>query len=157
MTRIPARILALAGAALALSITVTGCAGFDEMVTRTKAASFQDRDALIKSGITADWVPADAHRIRGARSLDNADMSVLISSKTKLDPRKCPRKQRQSTPSFVLAGAPNAYAAKEVYACGEWSVIPTRNGWFGWTPNHPQESGKKDGPRLGHHPVLRTE
>ncbi|RLP77985.1 hypothetical protein D9V32_01245 [Mycetocola tolaasinivorans] len=135
--------MTLAGAALALTVTVSGCAGIDELVTRTKAASYQDRDALISSGIAASWVPRDAHRIRASRSLDGADMSVLITSKSGLDPRKCPRVARKSTPSYVLAGAPNAYAAKDVFACGEWSVIPTRGGWFGWTPNHPGESQTK--------------
>lgn len=35
--------------------------------------------------------------------------------------------------------APDAYDADTVFACGDWSVIPTGDGWYGWTPNSAEE------------------
>ena len=35
---------------------------------------------------------------------------------------------------------------EHVFAGGTWSVVPTDAGWFGWTPNHPDEAAQSPSP-----------
>ncbi|WP_210098914.1 hypothetical protein [Microbacterium phyllosphaerae] len=37
------------------------------------------------------------------------------------------------------ASTPDPYKAKTVFACGDWSVVASDDGWFGWTPNSEEE------------------
>lgn len=66
------------------------------------------------------------------------DAVILLTSSSSLSD-ECTEVERSSAPSWVLDDAPDAYKAKTVLACGDWSVIPTDDGWFGWTPNSDEE------------------
>ena len=47
--------------------------------------------------------------------------------------------ERTSAPTWTLDDGPSAYEAKTVFVCSDWSVIPSDDGWFGWTPNSDEE------------------
>ena len=55
-----------------------------------------------------------------------------------LNPTLCARTARLTHPTFTAPWSPNT-DVPTVYVCGEWDVIPTADGWFGWTKNSPQE------------------
>jgi hypothetical protein len=133
----------LVGAVVALP----GCSVIDELLYHQKSMSFDSVDQLRADGdLDAAWVPADASDIRIVESTrpeaDNA--AVLLTSDLALDPDLCVEVERQSAPSYSIEGAPDPYDAKtvNVFACGPWSVIPAEGGWFGWTPNHPNEQAQ---------------
>jgi hypothetical protein len=46
---------------------------------------------------------------------------------------------RQSANVYAFDDTPDVYAMDTLWACGVWSVVPTDTGWFGWTPNSPDE------------------
>ncbi|NYE18421.1 hypothetical protein [Microbacterium immunditiarum] len=136
---------AVAGlAALALS----GCAVIDELAYHQRSSSYEDLAAAPDSSPAhAAWVPDDAHSIRITESTqpDAANAVVLVTSSSPLDPELCAEVDRQSAPSYAVDGAPDVYRADTVFACGEWSVVSSEDGWFGWTPNHPEERAQSVG------------
>ncbi|HWL78595.1 hypothetical protein [Microbacterium sp.] len=136
-TRISA--LALAGAA---AFALSGCAVIDELAYHQRSSSYEDLAATPESSPAhAAWVPDDARSIRITESTrpDAANAAMLLTSSSSLDPDVCTEVDRKSGPSYGIDGAPDVYRIDTVYACGEWSVVPSEHGWFGWTPNHPDE------------------
>ncbi len=133
---LPVSALLLAGA-----MTLTGCAAFDSIVHKQATSTFDDVAAFEdEAEVDAGWVPADATAItlRTSTIEDAPDAVVLLTSETALG-EDCVEVERQSAPAWVLDDAPDPYAAKTVFACGEWSVMETADGWFGWTPNSEAE------------------
>jgi hypothetical protein len=43
---------------------------------------------------------------------------------------------------YALKDAPAVYEMDKVFACGDWSVVRTDDGWLGWTPNAPDEAAE---------------
>lgn len=127
---------------LAFGSLLAGCAVIDQVAYKRQSATFDTRTALADSGVDAPWVPGDAGDIRVTRTTqpDAVDAAVLLTSTQALDPEMCVEVPRQSAPSYPLEDAPDAYEADTVFACGTWSVIPSADGWFGWTPNNPGEA-----------------
>ncbi|WP_179872894.1 hypothetical protein [Microcella indica] len=132
------RIIILSALALASATALTGCAIADSLQNE-KASEFSSTADLVADWEkSAPWLPEDATGIRIRETPDAAPATLLATSSTALDPAVCIETERLSGPTFALDGAPSPYT-DSAFACGEWTVIPTDDGWYGWTPNHPDE------------------
>lgn len=137
----PSRSLALALLApvVALSsVSLVGCA-IGEALQNERAAEFATTAEFVADGDrTAAWLPEDATGIR-LRETPDADPAVLLATtSTALDPARCVEVERLSGPVFSVEGAPDPFV-ESVFVCGDWAVIPADDGWYGWTPIHPDE------------------
>lgn len=132
--------LALVGIALA-GVALTGCSAIEEAFSRQESRTYDTLADAREDGVDAAWIPADATGIRLTRTTDAgaANATVLLESARELDPAVCAEVSRQSAPTYSIEGAPDVYKAETVYACGAWSVLAADGGWYGWTPNHPNE------------------
>ncbi|WP_139305238.1 hypothetical protein [Microbacterium hydrocarbonoxydans] len=126
---------------LAGALALTGCSAYDSLVHKQATSTFEDADAFSNDAdVDAEWVPADATDItvRTSTVEDAADAVILLTSDAALA-EECAEVERYSAPSWVLDDAPDPYKAKTVFACGDWSVMDTGSGWYGWTPNSEEE------------------
>lgn len=141
-SRIPrfAAILTAAGL-LVLSAGVTGCSVVDQLAHKMTTDHHDRFEALPEDlSAAAPWIPSDATDITVVSStVDDATTIRLSANDDELDTALCAEADRQSAPTMSMDDAPDVYAVDHVLACGAWSVIPTDDGWFGWTPNHPDE------------------
>lgn len=123
-----------------LAISLTGCSMISGMLSNEQSSDFADVAAYTEFTLDTDaaapWLPADATALKLVESTDGTTASLLLTSASTPD---CPSVERLSGPSFVVPGSPDPYAAATVLSCGAWSVIPAKGGWYGWTPNHPEE------------------
>jgi hypothetical protein len=91
---------------------------------------------------SAPWLPGDATGIQVKEVKQYGpgfDPAILRAiSRSALNPALCAQTSRLTSPALTASWAPDADVPK-VYACGDWDVIPTPDGWFGWTKNGPQE------------------
>lgn len=91
---------------------------------------------------SAPWLPSDVTDIRVKevkRYGPRWDPAILrAASHRPLNPALCAKTRRLSSPVLTAPWSPSTHLAK-VWVCGAWDVIPTAQGWFGWTPNGPQE------------------
>lgn len=135
-----ARLLAVA-ATIPLALVFSGCSVVDELAHKTRSASF-DTAAELTAEWEGDaaWLPADATDIEIRESTTDTVAVILASSGDELDPALCTLVPRQSAPAYELEGSASAYDVDEVFACGEWAVMASETGWFGWNPNHPGEA-----------------
>lgn len=140
-TRIAAATASLA--ALLFLVPLTGCSAVSGIMQREAAHEFATRAELVDGwDKTAPWLPADATAI-ATRESTTGDPAVLSAvGASALDPAQCAEVDRQSAPVFSLDGAPDVYKTDRVFACGDWAVIVTDDGWYGWTPNHPDEKAQ---------------
>lgn len=121
-------------------LSLTGCSAYDSLVHKQATSTFDDTTAFDDGAeVDAEWIPADATEItvRTSTMEDAADAVILLTSGSDLS--DCTEVERYSAPSWVLDGAPDPYEAKTVFACGDWSVMASDDGWFGWTPNSEEE------------------
>lgn len=142
-------LVLITSALLAATLALQGCASVDEALYKKKSATFETATAANAGwDVDAAWIPGDSTDIRVVESTtpDATDASVLLVSAAELDPDLCQEVSRRSAPSYTIDGAPDAYGADTVFACGPWSVIPADTGWFGWTPNHPDEEKESSSP-----------
>jgi len=148
MTTTRARTAPLLGVVAGLTlIALTGCAPILDTLQNEATSSYPSTTAVEEEwGKNAPWLPDDATEI-SIRETPDADPAVLLASSVEpLDPALCVEVERQSAPVFSVAGSPDPYVDR-VFACGDWAVMPTDDGWYGWTPNHPDEkaaSGRLD-------------
>ena len=129
----------IAAGALLTAVSLSGCSIADTLQNESshefESVTVMDADW----NADAAWVPSDATDIRVHASL-NGEIAILAATTTDdLDPALCAEVERQSGPVYGEDWAPDAYSADEAWACGVWTVIPTDDGWFGWTPNDPDE------------------
>ncbi|RUQ98270.1 hypothetical protein [Labedella endophytica] len=130
--------LTLATTAVA-ALALSGCS-LQQTLQKESSGTYADSAALSAEwDKTAPWLPADATDISVHESTEGDPASLLATSDTDLDLSKCAEVDRQSAPTFAIDGAPDAYKIDTVFACGDWAVAPTDDGWYGWTPNHPDE------------------
>lgn len=144
MTRSRTASLALLslGAAGSLAI-LTGCAFGDTINIETESRFDSTGELSANWDRSAPWLPGDATDIL-IREVRTADSAVLLAaSATELDPALCVETDRLSAPMFTVDGAPDPYTDR-AFACGAWTVIPTDDGWYGWTPSHPDEQAASD-------------
>jgi hypothetical protein len=133
------RIASLAIIAAAPAVALSGCAGIEDVMENESSLEFDTTDDVVAQwGTTASWLPDDATSIRIHQSTQGEPAVLLSTSTTDLDPSVCIETERRSAPAFAEDWAPESYV-DNVFACGDWAVIPTETGWYGWTPNHPDE------------------
>lgn len=108
---------------------------------KQSTTTFDDADAFrADTPVDADWVPDDVTALTLRTStIEDADDAVLLLTSTTALPDECVETERTSAPTWTLDDGPSAYEAKTVFVCGDWSVIPSDDGWFGWTPNSDEE------------------
>lgn len=135
----PSRILVLSAVLLGGAIALSGCAVVDEIVYKQRSADYADTSALSDGGHSVAWVPGDGTRIRIIESTQGPDKALRVTSPTALDTAACRAGARLSGPSYAMEGTPNIYKITDAFVCGEWTVVATADGWFGWTPNSVEE------------------
>ena len=134
---------ALAAPALIVAglLALTGCSAYDSLVHKQSTSTFEDAGAFADGAeVDADWLPTDATEItvRTSTLEDAADAVVMLTSSSPVS-GDCTETERSSAPAWVLDEAPDPYTAKTVFVCGDWSMIATDDGWYGWTPNSDDE------------------
>lgn len=137
------RIALAAGAVALLGASLTGCTIVDEVLHGERPASY-DSTADVPAELGLDWAPADASDIdviESSRAEGTA--TVLLTSPSDL-PDDCVLVPRESGPTMTLTDEdrelPETYKTTEVQLCGDWAVLPTADGWYGWTPVTEQAS-----------------
>jgi hypothetical protein len=134
MTTHPPRLL-LAGAAALLAVAgLAGCTAADDLLHGSITTTADGRDDI--SGGAPAWVPEDASDIRVVSGSRGDATSMLLTSSADLDPAVCVEVPRLSAPTMQVEGAPDVYDKKvtTVFSCGDWSVLASPDGWYGWTP-----------------------
>jgi len=127
-------------AAALLLVTLTGCADIKDTITRQASGEFAtSADLAAQWNKQASWLPTDAVSIITRESTATDEASLTAVSESELDPQQCAEVERRSAPLFHIDGAPDVYEFDRAFACGEWSVVPTDDGWYGWTPNDSAE------------------
>jgi hypothetical protein len=133
------RVAALLGfGAFALS----GCSTITEQLQNERSSQFESTTDLEERwDKTAPWLPADATDIRTHESTKGDPAILSATTDAALDSSLCAETPRQSSPMFAQPWSP---ADKDVFvdaafACGDWTVIAIPGGWYGWTPNDPDE------------------
>ncbi|GMA28909.1 hypothetical protein [Arenivirga flava] len=131
------RIALAVGAVALLGASLTGCTIVDEVLHGERPASY-DSASEVPDELGLDWAPSDATDIdviESTRADDTA--TVLLTSPSEL-PDDCVLVPRTSGPTMTLSDdereLPETYKATEVQLCGDWAVLPTADGWYGWTP-----------------------
>ncbi len=138
------RISALAGISL---VALTGCSTAADLVNEVSTESFSNAVELDSAwDHSAPWLPAGATDITARWSTRDDTATLLVVSVEELDPAKCAETNRQSAPTLEIDGAPDAFSIDRVYACDDWTVAQTDNGWLGWTPNDPDEKAQSPAP-----------
>ncbi|MEL5990109.1 hypothetical protein ACOKGD_07545 [Microbacterium phosphatis] len=127
-------------AALLLLPSLAGCAAAEAALQQEASHEFATHDELVKGWKReAPWVPADAQSIRIRESLAGEPASLAVVSESDLTTDLCAEVERKSAPTIVLEKTPDVYKIDRVFACGDWAVVETDDGWYGWTPVHPDE------------------
>lgn len=142
-----ARTAFAASALVLLGLTsLAGCSAYDSIVHKQATSTFDDVEAFDDGAeVDAGWIPTDATDITVRTStLENAADAVILLSSASALADDCTEVERLSAPAWVLDDAPDPYTAKTVFACGDWSVMSTDSGWFGWTPNSDEERSAAD-------------
>jgi hypothetical protein len=125
---------------LLTAFALTGCTAIGEQLHNEASHTFDSAEDIAGNwGNTAPWLPADATDIRTHESTTGNPAILRATTSAKLDPAKCAEIDRQSAPTFEQAWSPKSVYVDKVWVCGDWAVIPTDNGWFGWTPVDPDE------------------
>lgn len=141
-TSLAARTLIAAPALLtAALLALTGCSAYDSIVHKQSTSTFDDAEAFADGAeVAADWMPTDATEITVRTStLEEAKDAVILLASDSPTAGDCTETERSSAPAWVLDDAPDPYKAETVFVCGDWSVMSTADGWFGWTPNSHDE------------------
>lgn len=120
-------------------VALTGCAGIEDAMQNESSVRFDTTaEVTAQWDGTAPWLPEDATDIRIHQSVQGDPAVLLSTSSADLDPALCVETERKSAATFSEPWSPDSYV-DTVFACGDWAVIPTGTGWYGWTPNHPDE------------------
>jgi hypothetical protein len=128
----------------ALALSLSGCTAIVDFVHHEAEAHFDDATALAKgwdkAATVIAWLPDGATSI-DTRESTQGDVAIMrFDSATPLDPALCAQTERRSLSSFDASWAPSDVVKEtSVWACGTWALIPTDDGWFGWTPSAPDE------------------
>jgi hypothetical protein len=121
------------------AVAVAGCAGIEDGLQNESSVDFETAaEVAAEWDSTAPWLPEDATSIRIHQTAGGDPAVLLSTSDTALDPSLCVETERKSAAAFTEDWSADVYV-DTVFACGDWAVIPTDTGWYGWTPNHPDE------------------
>lgn len=126
------RLLFAPAAAILVVGGLAACSVVEGATSGSVTSTAETRETL--SGEIPAWIPDDATgitRVEGARG-DAA--SILLISSSDLNASSCEAVPRVSAPTVQVEDAPDVYSEDEVFSCGEWAVVPSEDGWYGWTP-----------------------
>lgn len=143
------RILPIAAAAL-LAVSLTGCSAVTDLMHKEAASDFDDLadfESDWPRAASAAWVPDDAEQIHVRESTAGDPAIIGFQSGSLLDPTECVETTRLSGPVFAADWAPEDVYVDDVFACGDWAVMATDDGWFGWTPSAPGEQEVAPSPK----------
>lgn len=150
MTSAPRKRAAAAAAtlpAILLLTSLTGCSAVSDALYGEASHEFSSHDQMVEQwSKEAPWLPADASSILIREKTDGDPASLTADSATPLDPELCGEVERRSASTFALDNTPDVFKIDRVYACGDWAVVATDDGWYGWTPNHPDEQAQSPAP-----------
>jgi len=133
------RLITTIALAAVATFALAGCSDIMDELRNESASTFETTSELAKKwDKSAPWLPSDATTISVRESLAGDPAVLLATSAEALDASMCAETERRSAPAFSLDGSPSPYT-DTVFVCGDWAVIATDGGWFGWTPNHPDE------------------
>jgi len=149
MTSHRTSLLALAVAAGgALTLTLSGCTAIQEAFSQEITTEFASaNDVADRWDTEVPWLPADATEIIAKEKPDGEVSALMAHSPSPLAPETCVEVDRRSAPTVNVDTAPDVYGHARVFACGTWSVIPTDDGWYGWTPNSADEMAQSPSSR----------
>jgi hypothetical protein len=120
-------------------VSLAGCASIKDQLQNESSVEFATAtEVATEWDKTAPWLPEDATDIQIRQSAEGDPAVLLSTSDAALDPSLCVETERKSAPTFTEDWSPDSYV-DTIFACGDWAVIPTDTGWYGWTPNHPDE------------------
>ena len=132
----PLRLGVAAGLALAVGFGATGCTAVDEVLYGERDGSYVSAADLAEHrGI--GWIPSDASAIDLLESSRDDDTATVLLDSDEPLPADCVVVPRSSAPTMTMTtdrALPDPYGAEEVSLCGAWAVLPTDDGWYGWTP-----------------------
>lgn len=136
----PLKLLPVFAAVAVTGLALTGCSSVIDKIQREKTNQFASTQELARNwDRTADWLPTDSTQIR-IREASAGDPAILAATtKIDLDPAQCAETERQSAPIYSDDWSPTDVYVDRIFACGDWAVIKTDGGWYGWTPNDPDE------------------
>lgn len=124
---------------------LSGCSSIDDMINRQETHTYEDKKSFeADSEISTDWVPDDATEITvRSASREGDEVAVIHLDSTSNLPDSCREAERKSAPLLTIDGAPDVYKPKNnnVHICGEWTVMQSSDGWYGWTPNTEDQNG----------------
>ena len=130
-------------AAVAVAVTglaLTGCSSVIDKIQPEKAHEFASSQDLARDwDQTAEWLPADSTQIKIREASAGGPAILAATTDTALDLAHCAETERQSAPAYSDVWSPTDVYVDRVFACGGWAVIKTDGGWYGWTPNDPDE------------------
>jgi hypothetical protein len=130
-------------AAACAALLLTGCSAIEDVLQKEKSSTYDDRDAFTAdSGLEARWLPEDSTAIDVVRSTQAADAAIAVESSTLLAPDLCAEIDRRSAPAYQPGPEVDVYKISEAFACGDWTVVQTDDGWLGWTPGDPDEKAQ---------------
>jgi hypothetical protein len=127
-----ARALLVPAAAMLTVSALSGCSVIQDTMSSSVTTTADSREDL--SGDLPAWMPADASNITRVKGSKGDAVSILLSSAKDLDTDACVETTRLSAPTMQVNNAPNVYKEDTVFSCGDWAVVPTSDGWYGWTP-----------------------
>ncbi|KGJ71933.1 hypothetical protein GY21_18795 [Cryobacterium roopkundense] len=134
------KLLPLFAAAAVTGLTLTGCSSVIDKIQPEKAHEFASTQDLARDwNQTADWLPADSTQIKIREASTGGPAILATTTDDDLDPAQCVETERQSAPTYSDDWSPTDVYVDHVFACGNWAVIKTDGGWYGWTPNDPDE------------------
>ena len=121
------------------TLSLTGCSAVEDLLYGEETHQYDNLNSLQAdwSGAeTVEWMPDDASDINIRQSTDGTVAILGFASDESLE---CPEVERLSGPTFGDDWAPTDVYVDTVFACGAWAMIPTGDGWYGWTPSAPGE------------------
>jgi uncharacterized protein YceK len=135
------RKLLPAFAAVAIAgLSLTGCSSILDKIQPENTLEFASTQDLARDwDQSAQWLPADSSRIKIREASAGGPAILAATTDTDLDAEQCAETKRQSAPEYSDVWSPKDVYVDRVFACGDWAVIKTDVGWYGWTPNDPDE------------------
>jgi hypothetical protein len=126
------RSLLLPSVVVLAAAGLSGCTVVTDAMNKSVTTTADSREDL--SGDIPAWVPADATKITRVAGGNGEAATILLTSAKELDTGTCVATPRLSAPTMQIDDAPDVYSEDEVLSCGDWAVIPSAGGWYGWTP-----------------------
>jgi hypothetical protein len=121
-------------------LALSGCTQISDALHHESTVSFSSTKSLDQNwNRKASWVPSGGTHILIHEASSAPSAILAVRSKKSLNTSECKKSVRRSGPVFSQPWAPKNAFVQNAYICGDWDVIATKSGWFGWTPNSPDE------------------